>query len=184
MRDESMTTLKLLWGMTWRGGAWGLLAGTFVGATFGALFGNVLVFGVGLMNQSKSLGLNDIPTAIAAVFAVAMFGMVIGALFGVPTGFVVGIMDGLLIGVLTRALFYPLKNVRAYRWTIAIVSAVFTSMVAWVCFLGIALFYSNRNSANVGGLMLVFILPALVAGIAAGFISRLITRWSEMESTK
>lgn len=27
-----MTTLKLLWGMTWRGAAWGALCGTVLGA--------------------------------------------------------------------------------------------------------------------------------------------------------
>lgn len=178
-----MTTLKLLLGTTWRGGAWGLLAGTFVGATFGALFANGL-FLFGLAFEADKLTSKDMPASIVAILFLALIGAVVGALFGVPTGFVVGSMDGLLIGVLTRVLFYPLKNVRAYRWTIALVSALFTSIVSWVCFLGIALFYSNRNSANVGVLMLVFILPALVSGIAAGFISRLITHWYEKESAK
>jgi len=178
-----MKTARLLFGTIWRGAALGLLVGTFGGSAFGALFANGL-FAFNMVLQADKISAQDAPAGIVAILFLALIGAVVGALFGVPTGFVVGIMDGLLIGVLTRVLFYPLKNVRVYRWTIAVVSAVFTSMVAWVCFLGIALFYSNRNSANVGALMLVFILPALIAGIVAGFISRLLTRWYEKASAK
>lgn len=178
-----MTTGKLLWGMTWRGGALGLLTGALGGSFFGALFANGL-FVFGMVSQASPLTAKDMPAGIVAIGFLALIGGVVGALFGVPTGFVVGLMDGLLVGSVTRLFFYPLKNARAYRWTLALVSAAFTSVMAWLCFVGIALFYANRNAANIGAVMLIFILPALVSGIAAGFISRLIARWYQKESAQ
>jgi hypothetical protein len=184
METRTISTFKLVWNTTWRGGAWGLLAGTFIGAAFGAVIGNVLVFGVGLMNQSKSLGLNDIPTAFAVVFAVAMFGMVIGAIFGVPTGFVVGITNGLLLGIVSRVFFFPLTNVRAYRWVIALISMTFTTLTSWVGFMLIMFLYANQDKANYVGLAIFLVIPALIAGVVAGLISQIGARWYERESAK
>ena len=121
---------------------------------------------------------------MVAVLFLALIGAVVGALFGVPAGLVVGTTNGLLLGVLTRALFYPLNNARRYSWVIAVVSAVFTCIVAWLCFIGIMLFYANRNAANVGVLAVVVAVPALIAGIGAGLTSRLIAHWYESESKK
>ncbi len=171
-----MTTIKLLWGTTWRGGALGLLVGTLGGAAYGALFANGLL-AWGLLAQPRALELKDLPAGIGAVVFLALIGAVVGALFGVPTGIVVGIANGLFLGILTRVFFYPPKNARAYRWTVAIVSTLFTAFTAWICFIGIILFYANRNAANFGVLIGIVTLPALIAGVGAGLLSRLITRW-------
>jgi eukaryotic-like serine/threonine-protein kinase len=173
-----VTTIKLLWGTTWRGGALGLLVGTLGGAAYGALFANGL-FAFSLLAQPATLQAKDVPAGIVAIVFLALIGAVVGALFGVPTGFVVGLLDGLLVGVLTRAFFYPLKTVRVYRRTAAVVSALFTGVAAWLCFIAIMLFYADRNAANIGVLIGMVTLPALIAGVGAGVLSRLIAGWYE-----
>jgi hypothetical protein len=179
-----MPTIKLLWGTTWRGGAFGLVAGTMGGAGYGAIFANVL-FAFGLMSQAPfEFKPEYVVSGLVAVLFFAFIGSIAGALFGVPTGLVVGIADGMLLGVMTRALFYPLKNARRYRWMIAIVSAIFTGIVAWLCFISIMLFYVNRNAANVGVLAVIVTIPALIAGVGAGLTSRLVAHWYESESKK
>jgi MFS family permease len=179
-----MKTLQLLFSTTWRGGMWGLLAGTMVGATFGALFGNVLVFGVGLTQQQEQISLNDIPAAIGAVAILAIIGSVMGALFGVPTGFVVGIANGLLLGIISRVFFFPLKNARAYRWVIALISMAFTTLASWVGFMLIMFLYANQDKADWVGIVIFLVVPALIAGVVAGFISQIGARWYEKKNTK
>ncbi|MBI5302584.1 MAG: hypothetical protein HY868_10635 [Chloroflexi bacterium] len=179
-----MTTIKLLFGTTWRGGAWGLLGGTMLGTAYGAIFANVL-FAFGLAAQAPfDLQRDDIPRAIVAVLVLALIGSVMGALFGVPTGLVVGLLDGLLIGIVTRVFFFPLKDAKTYRRVIAITCAVFTTIAAWLGFFAIMLFYADRDKANVGTLALAVTLPALIAGVASAFISRVIARWYEQESAR
>lgn len=179
-----MKTSRLLFNATWRGSAWGLLVGTFVGATFGALFGNVLVFGVELLKQRPDPGLNDLPALIGAVALIALIGSVIGALFGVPTGFVVGVANGLLLGIVSRVFFYPLTDVRGYRWVIALISMAFTTLASWVGFMLIMLLYANQNKADFVGIAIFLIIPALIAGIIAGAVSQIGARWYEKESAE
>lgn len=170
-------TFELLWGTTWRGGAFGLVAGTMGGTAYGALFANALIF-AGLISQPQfDFKPSDVVSVIFAVLFFGLIGAVMGALFGVPTGLVVGIANGLLLGGLTRVFFFPLKNAQTYRRVVAVVSAVFTAMVAWICFIGIMLFYANRNAANVPVLAVIAAIPALIAGIGAGLISQSIARW-------
>ena len=174
-----MTTGKLFWNTLWRGGLWGLFGGALFGAGFGAIFANILFF-FGMIAQAPfDLRAQDILSAIVAVIFLALIGAVVGALFGVPSGIVVGLGNGLLLGILSRAFFFPLKDVRVYRRTITIVSAVFSTISACICFIAIALFYANRNAANVPALAALFAIPALVSGVCALFISQTIARWYE-----
>ncbi len=179
-----MTILKLLWNTTWRGGALGLGVGTFAGATFGALFGNVLVFGVELLKQRPDPGLNDLPALIGAVALIALIGSVIGALFGVPTGFVVGVVNGLLLGIVSRVFFFPPNDIRGYRWMIALISMVFTTLASWVGFMLITFLYANQDKADFVGIAIFLIVPALIAGAIAGAVSQIGARWYEKESAK
>ncbi|MBI4786177.1 MAG: hypothetical protein HY782_03915 [Chloroflexi bacterium] len=177
-----MTTGRLLWGMTWRGGAWGLLVGTLGGTAYGAVFANVLL-AAGLVSQMPFDWKPEYAvSAIGAVLFLALIGAVVGGIFGVPSGIVVGTMVGLAMGVLTRAVFYPPRGTRVFRWTLAITSALLTTIAAWMCFIAIMLFYANRNAASVGALMIVVAIPALIAGAAAALISRLLARWYEQHS--
>ena len=176
-----MTTGKILWGAIWRGGAWGLLAGTMIGTAYGALFANGL-FAFSMISEADKMTSKDIPSGIVAIVVLALIGAVMGALFGVPTGFVVGVANGLLVGIITRLFFSPLKNARAYRWTLAIVSGLFTATGSFIGFMLIMLSYANRDEANVPVLAVGVLIPAVIGGIAAGLISRLIARWYETRS--
>jgi hypothetical protein len=179
-----MSTSELFWGTTWRGAGLGLLAGTLGGASYGAVFANVL-FAIGVLTQAPfELKPQDLVGALAAVLIMGLVGSVIGALFGVPSGLVVGVAGGVLLGVLTRAFFYPLTNARRYRWAIAVVSASFTGVLAWICFFSIMLFYANKGAADVGVLAVIVTVPALIAGVGAGLTGRLIAQWYENESQK
>lgn len=183
MKTQSISTFKLVWGTTWRGAAFGLLVGTFGGSWFGALFGNVLVFGVGLLKQPpQDLGLKDVPAAIGAMLFLALIGAVMGTMFGMPTGVIVGLMDGVLVGIITRLFFYPLKNARVYRVVIAVISFIVTTPVSWVGFMLIWLLFSNDGKADLMGLGAISGLPALVAGISAALISQIGARWYEKQS--
>ena len=179
-----MTTLKIILGTSWRGAGLGLLAGTLGGSSYGAIFANVLL-AFGILSQAPfEVKPQELVGALAAILIFALIGSVMGALFGVPSGLVVGIALGVLLGLLTRAFFYPLKNVQRYRWTIAIVSGLFTAPIAWFCFFSIMLFYANRDAADVRGLAVIVLVPALIAGVGAGLMSRLIANWYESESKK
>ena len=179
-----MTTLKLFWGTTWRGAGLGLLAGALGGSAYGAIFANVLL-AFGVMAQAPfEVKPQDLVGALAALVIFALIGSVVGGLFGVPSGIVVGVAGGLLLGVITRVFFYPLKDMRRYRRTIAGISAAFTGVLGWFCFFSIMLFYANKGAANVGALAAIGIVPALIAAVGAGLMSRLIAHWYESESTK
>ncbi len=180
-----MTTRRLLWGMTWRGAVWGLLTGTLGGAAYGVIFMNGLYIFI-MIFQSEMLQSKNEPTGITAIVLLVLFGAIMGVLSGLPVGLLVGIFDGLLIGIVTRVLFYPLKHVGAYRWTLALVSAMFTGIVAWFGFMQIASFLEkmDRSEADFSRLVIFFLVPALVAGVAAAFISGSIARWYETETRK
>jgi hypothetical protein len=112
----------------------------------------------------------------------ALIGAIMGALFGVPTGLLVGLLNGLLVGILTRVYFFPPRDARTYRRVIAMASALFTAVASWIGFLAIMLFYANREKANVPVLAVGVLIPALIAGVGAGLLSRMITRWYEQHA--
>ena len=179
-----MNTIRLLWNTLWRGGAWGLLMGSILGMTYGATFANILVF-AGLISQPwGNFKLGDIPAAIFAVLILALLGAIFGGIFGIPTGFAVGVMNGLLFGILTRLFFYPLRDTRIYRRVMALASGLFTAIASWFGFILIWLLYANKEKDTLGAGIVMVTLPAIIAGIAAAFMSRLGTRWYEKESAK
>jgi len=114
-----------------------------------------------------------------AIPFLALIGAIMGGVFGIPTGAVVGVLNGLLLGIVTRAFFYPLRDVRTYRRVIAVTSAVCTTIASWLSFFAIMLLYVNEAKANLGGLAIFVVIPALIAGIAAAFISQIGARWYE-----
>lgn len=151
-----MTTSKLLWGTTWRGGVWGVLAGLILGAIYGPLLILILAI-IDIVNKTSS---ND---NLGEVAGFALLGVIFGAIFGAPIGLFVGALNGLFIGILTRIFFTPLKNKSMYRWGIAVLSALFTSVTAW---LGLAVLFIVIGSvldANV--LLLAITIPAFIGGI-------------------
>lgn len=177
--DLTMTTTRLLFGATWRGGGLGLVAGAMGGATYGALFANAMFF-IGFITESQlPPELKDAPGAIAAVVILAFIGSVMGAMFGMPVGALVGLLDGLLIGIVTRLFFFPLRDAKIYRRVMALICFIVTASASWVGFMLIWIFLSNQGKANFTVFSLISAIPALIAGVAATLLSRVIARWYE-----
>lgn len=179
-----MMTFKLLWSTTWRGGAWGLLAGTLLSMVYGALFFNAMLFFGLLSEMPVAFESSDVLRVGVVVPFLALIGAIMGGIFGIPTGAVVGGLNGLLLGIITRVFFFPLHDSKKYRRVIALTSAVFTALASWFGFFALMLFYANIEKANVPVLALIITLPALIAGMAAGLISQIGARWYEKESAK
>lgn len=172
-------TGKIIFGMGWRGVAWGLLGGTLLGAAYGAIFANAMFF-IGLTTQAPAPPeLKDALSAIAAVVVLALVGSVMGAMFGIPVGALVGLLDGLLMGIITRLFFFPLRDAKIYRRVMAWVCFVVTASASWGGFMLIWIFLSNQGRANFTVFSLISAIPALIAGVASVFISRLIAGWYE-----
>jgi hypothetical protein len=179
-----MPTIKLLWGTTWRGGAWGTALGALLGALYGTLF-LVALFLFAMSTQSGAPSqAEDAPRGLVAVLFLMLIGSGVGSIFGIPTGILVGFIDGLLIGILTRAFFYPLRNAQRYRRVIGIVSALFSAMGSWIGFALIMLLYAREHSLSVMTMAVVGAVPALIAGLGGVFISNRIAHWYESESKK
>lgn len=179
-----MTTFKLLFGTTWRGGVFGLIAGTALGLLYGAVFFNALLFFGWLSEMPVNFESSDALRMGVVVPFLALIGAIMGGAFGIPTGFAVGLLNGLLVGLITRLFFFPLRDTRTYRRTIMLISTVFTAIASWFGFYAMMLLYANIEKANVPMLALIITLPAVIAGMAAGLISQIGARWYERELTK
>jgi hypothetical protein len=174
-----MSTLTLLWNTTWRGGAWGLLAGASLSMAYGATFANLLVFGGMITQPLGEFQPGDIPAAIFVVFLMAFLGAIMGGIFGIPTGFAVGATNGFLFGIITRLFFFPPRNTHLYHRVMALSSGLFTGIASWVGFILIWQLYMNDEKGDLGAGIIMVTVPAIIAGIAAAFMSRLGTRWYE-----
>ena len=170
-----MNTSRLIWGMTWRGAVWGLLAGLILGVIYGLSVIVVLSI-IDVVNKTSSN--TNTETTVALVLLAIFFGAIFGAIVGVFAG----AADGLLIGILTRLFFSPLKNAGAYRIIIALISGFFTLIVAGLGLFGISI--ATSMVIDNGVRILVIGIPSIIAAIAAALISILITRWYIKASAK
>lgn len=175
-----MTMQRLLWGMMWRSGAWGLLAGTILGAAYGILFSSILNL-VGI-HRGNLFILTPTQVGWHFIMLVMFIGAILGILFGAPTGIIVGISNGVVLAVLMRLFFYPYKNSRAYHWIVFGVNIVFSIITSWLFLITIAYFWINRYINIFPQLAVLVLIPALIAGVSAGLLSRRITRWYEKQS--
>ena len=176
-----MNTIKLIWNTTWRGGAWGLLAGASLSMAYGATFANLLVFGGMITQPLGEFQPGDIPAVIFVIFFMAFIGTIMGGIFGIPTGFTVGAMNGFLFGIITRLFFYPPRNLRVYHAVMALSSGLFTAIASWVGFILIWQLYMNEEKGDLGAGVVMVTIPAIIAGIAAAFMSRLGYKWYEKQ---
>ncbi|MBI5033620.1 MAG: hypothetical protein HZB51_24130 [Chloroflexi bacterium] len=177
-----MKTSRLLFAITWRGGAWGLLVGAILGAAFGAIFAGKL-FDLGLVEQSGAIPSSDYPPAIADFMAgfLALLGGIVGGGVGMPIGWMVGASDGFLIGMLLRASTDPMGKIRINRSVLFTISMLYTSVASLLGFIVILRFYSTQSAATSLWLLAIVIVPSLIAGIALGFVSQLLVLWYERE---
>lgn len=177
-------TFKLLWGTTWRGGAWGTALGALLGAVYGALF-LVALFLFAISTQSGAPPqAEDAPRGLGAVLFLTLIGSGVGSIFGIPTGILIGLVDGFLLGILTRAFFFPLRDARRYHWVIGTASALLSAIGSFISFALILLLYAKEHSISVTTMAAAGAFPALIAGAGGVFISNRIARWYEKEGTK
>ncbi len=88
-----MTTLKLLWGMTWRGGVWGLTAGGLLVTLYSAIIFTTLF----LLDAILALFDSDLAGVVFDLMSIPIWAiptMFIGFIFGVPLGLTVGSIIG------------------------------------------------------------------------------------------
>jgi eukaryotic-like serine/threonine-protein kinase len=172
-----VTTFKLLWGSTWRGGTWGIALGALLGMIYGALF-MVALFFAAMSNQTNAAPQSaDAPRGLIAILFLMFIGSIMGALFGMPTGVFIGLIDGLVLGVLTRVFFYPIRDALRFRRVLAIVSALISIVGSWTCFALILLLFAQQHSVSVTTMVVVGAIPALIAGAGGVFVSRRIVEW-------
>ncbi len=181
MRNDTMSTPKLLFNFIWRGGAWGTLFGAVGGAGVGAWTG-VALLALGLTQTDAAFTSADIARGIFAMLFFALIGSGVGSLFGLPTGFFLGLMGGGVIGAVTRAFFYPLQNAHLYRVIVASISAIFGALGSLSAFAAILQFYARR--AVFAESLAFFSVPALIAGACAAFVGGRVARWYERQSDK
>ncbi len=172
-----MTTFKLLWGSTWRGGMWGIALGALLGMIYGALF-MVALFLVAISNQTNAAAQPaDAPRGLIAILFLMFIGSIMGALFGIPTGVFIGLIDGLILGILTRVFFYPLRDTQRLRRTLAVISAFVSIVGSWTFFALILLLFARQHSVSVTTMVVIGAVPALIAGAGGVFVSRRIEEW-------
>ncbi len=172
-----MTATKLLWDMTWRGAFWGMLAGTLFGIAYAIVFIEVNTIINWLAHKSFELQNADLWTIVTTLILVALSGAFFGLVCGAPTGLVIGAANGLLIGVITHRYFVPMPDARTYRRMVAIVSAIFTGVTSWMGFMIAWTFYTQRVTPDVTILLLMVTLPAIIAALAAIWVSRRVEGW-------
>ncbi len=117
-----MTTLKLLWGMTWRGAAWGALCGTVLGAAsqiLGTYIERFWNFAIGDRLYFTLDLFSDDRTAI----------ILIAGLFGFQ-GLFASLIGGLSLGSLARLFFFARKNGQEYARRMKVLGAVWGVIAA------------------------------------------------------
>ena len=110
-------------------------------------------------------------TGCAFSLPLFIFGGFIGILIGLGIGLGIGAITGLVVGIVTILFFYPLQNGRRYKWSITLICAALSAILAPVIFYW---FWFGHLTLR---LDFTWILFAFVAMIAALSFSKWLTRW-------
>ncbi len=158
----------------WRKGSNSLLLRQQNSVTTGQLLWNA-IWRSTAMGFLAGLGYGGIyGTAIFPGFG-TYYGVICGGLIGIP----LGLGNGLLVWILTRLCFFPLKNPRVHRRTVAIASTVLCTAGGLI---GFFVLYSKMLSFLTGFEVLGSVAPAVIAGLAMGLISQRVAQWYERQS--
>ncbi len=189
----TLSTSKLFWGMIWRSSAWGILTGGIGGAVYATL-----LMAASLVSEPISSSPVADAEAFVSGIGVWVLSMLLVALAGGVSGNVIGLVfgpiGGLLCALLTRLFFFPLRDVRIYRWLVGISGGIYgvivmvTSILLWA-YLILLVFpeptgnetYNIDYFVGVAVVGLCF-LPELIGGLACVLISQLIAGWYGRES--
>ncbi len=171
-----MSTTKLFLNITARATASGIIIALTVQAIFGLALA-IFAFAAALTNRGAELfSPGNAIAALAGILILWLIGAVAGGLFSIPAGIFVGVTGGILMSVLTRLFFYPPKNARRYRVTMGIAMGAYAFIVSWLCFMAVYLLFSQDHAIQAPLVPWIALLPALIAGALAFFVSGWITR--------
>ncbi len=181
-----MTTRRLLWGMTWRGGVWGAATGVALSIIYSFL----VALGVAIWHvwqPSEARTFTETLTSLVGLpfFGTCFAGVPFGIIVGAPFGATIGICSGILVAIVTGTMFAPLVNRYHYRRVVAVTSgivAVFSvpAVVAETLkspYFGFA-YWTNNDT------ILYLVGPAILAMFAAIIISQRLARWYENNMQK
>lgn len=175
----NMTTRNMLWGMTWRGTVGGAIAGLILGAIYGAA---LAVYA--LASDSFLFGARSNELLIGNIVLIGIGGFA-GSLVGLVMGSFLGLIGGISLALFTRLLFAG-KTSPSYVTIVRLAGLIFGIIGAPLVFMG----FEILRTALFGGrwtfsiTLLYHIVPALIGGFAAMFVSGRIARWYENEVQK
>lgn len=119
-------------------------------------------------------GVSGLVLALPTFIDNALFGFVVGAMTGLIAGSVIGLAAGLLTGLL----FSPIRSVRAYRITIAVIAAIIAGFAARE----VGLAYAPLDNAAAPDYLRV--VPMLLAIVLAVPVSQRLIGWYIKETTE
>gem|GEM_PF-1011759 len=177
-----MTTRRLLWGMTWRGGAWGLLSGMTLGGIYGMVVSFIVVELPDILSKQPQT-IDALERLLRVDALLTLYSIVVGMGVGTPFGLALGLGGGLGMGLFTRILYFrPRERILYQRFQQSIGALAITFGISGY----ILLFYRIPNTEFFRfDFTLVFWMfmgfPAIIAGICGMFFSQRILRWYKNE---
>jgi hypothetical protein len=166
IQQHKMPIRTLLWNFAWRSGAWG--SGT--GAVLGYLYGFAVIAFWSLseiFGPENQLNLFD---TIRAVGQIGAFAGTIGIIIGIPLGLLLGLANGLIIGIVTLFLFPALPHIQRYLNVVRFISMSVT-ISGSIAALNLTVMRQTDYA------FAYMILPAIVAGLGAWWVSGRMTKW-------
>ncbi|MBI5302586.1 MAG: hypothetical protein HY868_10645 [Chloroflexi bacterium] len=176
-----MTTRKLLWGMTWRGGVWGLVCGGLLGGGYSVVLLGLLYMGY-VINAFLFSDFDYLFYVLTDATLAALPTMLVSFFLGSPVGGVAGATVGCVIGIFTRILFYPSEDEKRFQLSIRVLGDV-AAIIATFLSLGFAITRSSEGLALNDALITAFI--AFIAGQTIILVQKPTTAWfvDEMHKT-
>jgi hypothetical protein len=166
VQRDKMPIHTLLWNFIWRSSLWG--SGT--GAVLGFLYGFAVI---ALWSLSEIFGpenqLNAFDT-IRAVVQIGAFAGIVGIIIGIPLGLILGLTNGLIIAIVTLFLFPILTEIQRYLNVVRFLSMSVT-ISGSIIVLQLTVMRQTDNA------FVYLILPAIVAGFGAWWVSGQMTKW-------
>jgi hypothetical protein len=163
-----MRPLRLAVAAIARGLALGGLLGAAVGAGYGLLASLLFLVYLFLKDETARAG------AFTFGYQAPLFGLIAGVLFGTPLGAALGGLNSLIISITTHVWYSSAQDRQRYR---RVMRTIATATTVLGTLLGVQILLMNASIFNVGALLLLGSLPALLAALCAWRVSLSFTDW-------
>src|SRR5215212_1277569 len=166
VQQHKIPIRTLLWNFVWRSGLWGSGTGAALGYLYG--FAVIALWGLSeIFRPGNQLNLFDMMRGVVQIGA---FAGVIGIIIGTPLGLILGLVNGLIIGIVTLCLFAALPDIQRYLNVVRFISVSITISGSIT---GLQLTVMRQTDTA----FIYMILPAIVAGSGAWWVSGQMTKW-------